>query len=61
MEAQLSNYTKNFKEEFINALYYNNKYILSTQILENFSKKYKAVYERYLINNKIQEMISIRE
>lgn len=54
MESLIENYSKNIKEDFINALYNKNKYIVSTQILESFSKKYKAVYEKYSFNSKVQ-------
>lgn len=30
-------------------------------MLEEFSKKYKAVYDRFLINNKVQELLCIKE
>lgn len=61
MENVIESYKGNFKEDFLYAFYHKNKYIISSQILEDFSKKYKAVYEKYLINHKVQEMISIRE
>lgn len=61
MENLIENYPNNLKEDFISALYHRNRFIISTEVLESFSKKYKAVYEKYLIHNKIQEMISIRE
>lgn len=61
MESTIDHYKGNIKQDFISALYNRNKYIQQTQILESFSKKYKAIYERYTINHKFQEMISIRE
>ena len=44
---------KVLKEKFLDCLSRKNKYLLHYQILENFSKKYKAVYEKYIINGRI--------
>ena len=32
------------KEKFINCFNYKNKYLIHSQVLEDFSKKYKAIY-----------------
>lgn len=52
---------KKIKEEFLSAFMKRNKYLVHSQILEDFSKKYRAVYEKYMIKGKIHELISIKE
>ena len=43
------------------AFNHKNKFILHSEVLEDFSKKYKAVYEKYLVAGKVHEFIAIRE
>lgn len=45
MKLAKQNFIKNFGNK-------KNKMIVSSQILENFSSKYQAVYEKYLFANK---------
>jgi hypothetical protein len=49
------------KQRFLANMQGHYKYRLNSTVLEEFSKKYRAVYDRYLISNKIYEQISIKE
>lgn len=53
--------SKELKEKFMYSLAYKNKFIVFSQVLEEFSKKYKALYEKINANGRIYEFISIRE
>lgn len=53
--------SKQLKEKFMYAFNHKNKFILHSQVLEEFSKKYRAVYEKYLVGGKVHEFIAIRE
>lgn len=62
LEACLPVQSRFAKENFLKNL--KNKkgsILISSQILESFSGRYFALYDKYLISNKIQELITIRE
>lgn len=60
LECEIKKSKEEIKTKFLYALSHKYKYKLSETIMEEFSKKYKAVYDRYLVNNKIYEQISIK-
>ena len=41
------------KNEFLESVDHKYRYKIESTVLEEFSKKYKAVYQKYLISNKV--------
>ena len=49
MENTFEMESKHLKEKFMYAFNHKNKFIIHSQVLEEFSKKYRALYEKYLV------------
>ena len=61
LENVINMEARKLKQEFLSSFTKKNQYLVHSQILEDFSKKYKAVYEKYMICGKVHELISIKE
>jgi tyrosyl-tRNA synthetase len=50
-----------FKQDMVEAFRKKFRFRVEETILEEFSKRYQAVYEKYLFNGKVYDQINLRE